>query len=55
MKIKGLVLTIFLAAVMSVWAVSFPDSISEKEKMWADSIENNPSETNMQTHNISDN
>ena len=42
MKIKGLVLTIFLAAVMSVWAVSFPDSISEKEKMWADSIENNP-------------
>lgn len=35
-------MTIFLAAVMSVWAVSFPDSISEKEKMWADSIENNP-------------
>ena len=42
MKIKGLVLTIFLAAVMSVWAASFPDSISEKERMWADSIENNP-------------
>lgn len=42
MKIKGLVLTIFLAAVMTVFAASSADSISEKERMWADSIENNP-------------